>query len=647
MKKKIILMMAFACAIILPLQARTDKQGNFVKIPPFARAVGMAEAFSAVSDGSYGLYYNPAGMSSILGYEGQFSYVAWFSGINYIYIGLINPDPILSWGKIGLSFSWFQVNSREEPEKDRIIDWRRFTDPPGYYGNYSVSFGSAFDISQALGSGINLRWQYEYSDRGSIYSNLAADIGLMLKLKSESQYFRAALGLSSSGQRFKTTEVGLDVPDTVTFGVSERFGFPGGTMLLSGEAVLEPWQKTQYCTGAEYLISNIFSIRAGYKYGTQSGPSFGLGISHREFELDYACSLYDGLGAAHLLSIVFSWGTPPAGLNIAPGVVSTREGAEFGSIILMPEIREKEAAKKAWFNVYDADGKKKLGTLEIKDTGAAKTEWDLSLDGKKLGEGGYRISVEAEYVINGTSESYRQPFEIDNSGPEVDIKGEPQFLKPGGGNALLIPSTFTLFASDKNGISKWELAVKDEGNRVFFSQKGEGDLPAKFVWDGRGAGGAYVDTGRMYYYSLIAYDRLGNRAETAPKFQLILMKEIKLTFSSDALFAPGKADMKIENFKKIQFIKPILEKYKQSDIIVEGYTDSGESTGGNFTDLKALSAARAETVKFFMINMLGIEAARIKPAGYGDERPVDTAGTPEAKEKNRRVEVIIRSVIYK
>ena len=49
---------------------------NFLKIPPFARAVGMGEAFTAVSDGTSALYYNPAGLSSVMGYEFQATHIS-------------------------------------------------------------------------------------------------------------------------------------------------------------------------------------------------------------------------------------------------------------------------------------------------------------------------------------------------------------------------------------------------------------------------------------------------------------------------------------------------------------------------------------------------------------------------------------------
>jgi flagellar motor protein MotB len=44
------------------------------------------------------------------------------------------------------------------------------------------------------------------------------------------------------------------------------------------------------------------------------------------------------------------------------------------------------------------------------------------------------------------------------------------------------------------------------------------------------------------------------------------------------------------------------------------------------------------------VNLLasnGIEAGRINPAGRGDSEPLDRADTPEAKARNRRVELTI------
>ena len=64
MKQKI-LAVVIAALWVARISAASDLVGttasNFLKIPPFARPAGMGEAFAAVSDGTYGLYYNPAG----------------------------------------------------------------------------------------------------------------------------------------------------------------------------------------------------------------------------------------------------------------------------------------------------------------------------------------------------------------------------------------------------------------------------------------------------------------------------------------------------------------------------------------------------------------------------------------------------------
>jgi outer membrane protein OmpA-like peptidoglycan-associated protein len=235
--------------------------------------------------------------------------------------------------------------------------------------------------------------------------------------------------------------------------------------------------------------------------------------------------------------------------------------------------------------------------------------------------------------------------EIDNTPPEINIDAGPRYLKPGKEAELLIPFTFDMSAYDRNGVADWELIVTDFEGKEFFTLKGAGDPPHKFVWDGKGDNGEYVETGRIYYYSLKATDMPGNSAQTKPVPQVILLKEIKLTFSSDALFAPGEASVKTSAYRSLKETKKLVSAHKDSEVIVSGHTDSFELTG-NYGTKKRLSEARAKAIKFFMINLLGITGREIRIEGHGDELPVADNNTEEGRKKNRRVEVIIRRTMY-
>ena len=54
-----------------------------------------------------------------------------------------------------------------------------------------------------------------------------------------------------------------------------------------------------------------------------------------------------------------------------------------------------------------------------------------------------------------------------------------------------------------------------------------------------------------------------------------------------------------------------------------------------------LSSARSSSVARFMINKHAIKENLFTIVGYGDTKPIDTNSTPQGREKNRRVEIVV------
>lgn len=69
-------------------------------------------------------------------------------------------------------------------------------------------------------------------------------------------------------------------------------------------------------------------------------------------------------------------------------------------------------------------------------------------------------------------------------------------------------------------------------------------------------------------------------------------------------------------------------------VMVEGHTDAQGAKDFNMT----LSGKRAEAVKRWLVEMGGVDAARLTAEGYGPARPIDTNTTTEGRARNRRVE---------
>jgi chemotaxis protein MotB len=57
-----------------------------------------------------------------------------------------------------------------------------------------------------------------------------------------------------------------------------------------------------------------------------------------------------------------------------------------------------------------------------------------------------------------------------------------------------------------------------------------------------------------------------------------------------------------------------------------------------------LSTARASAVAEYIISHSKINPSRISTMGFGEYRPIDTNETPEGRQKNRRVEIILSNL---
>jgi chemotaxis protein MotB len=71
---------------------------------------------------------------------------------------------------------------------------------------------------------------------------------------------------------------------------------------------------------------------------------------------------------------------------------------------------------------------------------------------------------------------------------------------------------------------------------------------------------------------------------------------------------------------------------------VDGHTDKTPIHNARFASNWELSAARAISVVKFLITQ-GIPATHLAASGFGENQPIDTADTPEAFAKNRRIEI--------
>jgi outer membrane protein OmpA-like peptidoglycan-associated protein len=111
---------------------------------------------------------------------------------------------------------------------------------------------------------------------------------------------------------------------------------------------------------------------------------------------------------------------------------------------------------------------------------------------------------------------------------------------------------------------------------------------------------------------------------------------IKITFDSGILFAVNSSNLTDQAKENVQKLATILNKYPDTNILVEGHTDSTGTEAYN----QKLSERRASSVTDYTSG-LGVAAARFKAMGYGESQPVASNSTAEGRRQNRRVEIAI------
>jgi len=103
------------------------------------------------------------------------------------------------------------------------------------------------------------------------------------------------------------------------------------------------------------------------------------------------------------------------------------------------------------------------------------------------------------------------------------------------------------------------------------------------------------------------------------------------------LFDNAKWDIKPESNTQLETLLQYLKKNARTEIEVNGHTDNV----GNDNDNLTLSDNRAKAVYDYLIQK-GISKSRLSYKGFGETKPIANNETIEGRQRNRRVEFVIR-----
>ena len=128
------------------------------------------------------------------------------------------------------------------------------------------------------------------------------------------------------------------------------------------------------------------------------------------------------------------------------------------------------------------------------------------------------------------------------------------------------------------------------------------------------------------------------KLKMVPPVPSIEANSLLITLDSGILFDVDKYDLRPEAEEVLKNLAIVLKEADIKVFEVDGHTDSDAGDKHN----QVLSENRANAVKNFLTSQ-GI-TAEITIKGYGKTRPIASNDTPEGKQKNRRVEIVIPTI---
>ncbi|HRD67111.1 MAG TPA: OmpA family protein [Candidatus Competibacter sp.] len=126
------------------------------------------------------------------------------------------------------------------------------------------------------------------------------------------------------------------------------------------------------------------------------------------------------------------------------------------------------------------------------------------------------------------------------------------------------------------------------------------------------------------------YRQRGMRVERMPD------RNLRVLLPSEVMFAYDSADISRDFAPTLRQVARIMSNRPRVRARIVGHTDSDGSDSYNMD----LSLRRAESVAAF-IGTQGVERRRLHTEGRGEQEPIASNATPQGRQQNRRVELIL------
>jgi outer membrane protein OmpA-like peptidoglycan-associated protein len=619
---------------------------NFLKIAYDARPAAMGEAFTAISDDESAFQYNPSGIAQALQTELSATHIEWFQGINLEHLGGIWS--LGSWGTAGAGLTWLSAGTLVATQRGNASD----SNPLGYQeiGTFNpydmaLNFNWAYQPVAHWNVGAGVRLIQQAIDTSSGWG---ANLDLGVQRTGMFGWLDAGAVVQNLGTSIAVGSTSFSQPLDFKAGLAGRLW--GGKVNIAADITVPTDDSVIPSLGAEWWVAQPLALRAGWMGGYASQPTAGLGIRFSMFLLDYAYQPYSELGDTHRITASLVFGGPGTSVKALRPLLGPLGDPEWrmGGFEIKPD---KPDAVVSWnLSLLAADGSVERTWTGEGPAAPLKVDWDgKDAQGQVLPDAFYTVRLDLLYRGAMKAHAVSGPVELDSTPPKVTLGVQPIVARPNAQGAVLVPAHIQIGATDKNGVGGWKLDLKDKGGNVFRSFSGDGQPPQDLVWDGTDGQGKYIDSGSTYFFWPSAKDTLGNWGKGEPQALIVLLKEVHFDIASDALFEPGKADVRISAYHQLSDVKALILKTHEpgTKVDIVGHTDNTPVVHSVYHDNMALSLARAQAVVKFLVTLLDMDPNILNPVGMGDTRPKTTNDTPEGREANRRVEVVVHAKEYR
>nr|MDK2850902.1 hypothetical protein [Candidatus Cloacimonadota bacterium] len=319
MKKQIILLLAIA-VVLLPVCLNAKIFGKvgtvglqFLKLGVDARAIGMGEAYTAVSDDISSVYWNPAGLAPAFQNQVFFSHTNWPADIMHEFVAATYTTGVSTFALYG---------SVLHMDKMEVTDEDTFGHTGEYFTNSSVALGVNYaqQFTDKFSAGIGVKYLrenlYEFNvnsyavDLGSMYNTGWQNIKIGMALKNFGPDIRYRVDNDDDSQTDEDpfdlfdndgdgvidedgAELDVKIPMNFSLGVSGDLMRTETNYWIASLQLDNVIDRTEtWNLGTEYKMGNIF-LRCGYQFNYDAA-SYSLGAGWQVptnigiFNIDYA-----------------------------------------------------------------------------------------------------------------------------------------------------------------------------------------------------------------------------------------------------------------------------------------------------------------------------------------------------------------------